>query len=265
MGKLGMSCEPRVFLSYSSKDSALAQLVYDHLKFSGIRALKAPDDIPPGHDWANSIVEMIESSSHLVLLWTQHSVMSKEVSKELTLAMSTGLRIIPFKTTGGEPQGAWRYHLANLQWLDASDLDRSIALQELAAQILPSISASELSHRKIVNESPDCSPGKRQNGLGTISLFMTLAALGVNLFALLLGIWFGLASPALSAAAIKNITIIYQMIPPASFALYAGSTAIAVFAMARGSNQRLAVFSMALTAVQIVCYLLGTIMGILPR
>jgi len=45
-----------VFVSYSSADASLAKSVYIYLNQHGIRALKAPEDIRPGQDWAGSIV-----------------------------------------------------------------------------------------------------------------------------------------------------------------------------------------------------------------
>ncbi|NBV59284.1 MAG: TIR domain-containing protein, partial [Synechococcaceae bacterium WB4_2_0811] len=45
-----------VFVSYSSADTSLANSIYAYLNQHGIRALKAPEDIRPGQDWAGSIV-----------------------------------------------------------------------------------------------------------------------------------------------------------------------------------------------------------------
>jgi len=51
-----MAMSSTVFVSYSSADASLAKSVYIYLNQHGIRALKAPEDIRPGQDWAGSIV-----------------------------------------------------------------------------------------------------------------------------------------------------------------------------------------------------------------
>lgn len=122
----------QAFISYSVNDAILADAVYGYLKVNKIDAVKAPDDIPPGADWAASIAQLIEDSDYFVLLWTHHSMASKEVSKELTLAMDYGARIIPFRAEDLSPAGAWRYHLMNVQWLEAHSMPEASALQALA-------------------------------------------------------------------------------------------------------------------------------------
>jgi hypothetical protein len=122
----------QAFISYSVNDAILADAVYGYLKVNKIDAVKAPDDIPPGADWAASIAQLIEDSDYFVLLWTHHSMASKEVSKELTLAMDYGARIIPFRAEDLSPAGAWRYHLMNVQWLEAHSMPEASALEALA-------------------------------------------------------------------------------------------------------------------------------------
>jgi hypothetical protein len=132
-----ISNEPIVFISYSAKDSALASAMYIHLRSGGVNARKAPEDIRPGENWAASITLMIEQCSHFVLLWTSNSIGSKQVSKELTLAMDCGSVIIPFRSEDRSPEGAWRYHLANVQWLEAHAMSESEAFNLLSQQISP--------------------------------------------------------------------------------------------------------------------------------
>lgn len=122
----------QAFISYSVNDAILADAVYGFLKVNNVDAVKAPDDIPPGADWAASIAQLIEDSDYFVLLWTHNSMASKEVSKELTLAMDYGARIIPFRAEDLSPEGAWRYHLMNVQWLEAHSMPEASALEALA-------------------------------------------------------------------------------------------------------------------------------------
>ena len=50
----------QAFISYSVNDAILADAVYGYLKVNKIDAVKAPDDIPPGADWAASIAQTLK-------------------------------------------------------------------------------------------------------------------------------------------------------------------------------------------------------------
>lgn len=126
---------PIVFISYSAKDEVLASAIHAFLNSTGIKAFKAPDDIFPGTNWAAAIAEMIEGCTHMVLVWTSNSMASQEVSKELTLAMQCGAVIIPFRSEDLAPEGAWRYHLSQVQWLEAHAMPEGQALETLLRQV----------------------------------------------------------------------------------------------------------------------------------
>ncbi|MBM5798189.1 MAG: toll/interleukin-1 receptor domain-containing protein [Cyanobacteria bacterium K_Offshore_0m_m2_072] len=126
---------PIVFISYSAKDEVLASAIHGFLNNNGVKALKAPDDIAPGTNWAAAITEMIERCTHMVLVWTSKSMASQEVSKELTLAMQCGAVIIPFRSEDLAPEGAWRYHLSQVQWLEAHAMPEGQALETLLSQV----------------------------------------------------------------------------------------------------------------------------------
>lgn len=126
---------PVIFISYSAKDEVLASAIHAFLNRSGIKAIKAPDDIAPGTNWAAAITDMIERCTHMVLVWTANSMASKEVSKELTLAMQCGAVIIPFRSENLAPEGAWRYHLSQVQWLEAHGMPEGQAMEALLLQV----------------------------------------------------------------------------------------------------------------------------------
>ncbi len=126
---------PIIFISYSAKDEILASAIHAFLNSSGIKAIKAPDDIAPGTNWAAAITRMIEGCTHMVLVWTSNSMASQEVSKELTLAMQCGAVIIPFRSEDLAPEGAWRYHLSQVQWLEAHAMPEGQALESLLRQV----------------------------------------------------------------------------------------------------------------------------------
>ena len=56
----------KVFISHSSRDQAIADVVRQHLESAGIACWIAPRDIEPGTDWTEGIVCGIASSRILV-------------------------------------------------------------------------------------------------------------------------------------------------------------------------------------------------------
>lgn len=253
-----MAVAATVFVSYSSADASLASSIYTYLNQHGIRTLKAPEDIGPGQDWASSIAGMIDSASHMVLIWTTSSMASKEVAKELTLAMQSNTVIIPFQVKDLEPAGAWRYHLANLHWLQAHSTDHATACRSLLDQI-QGIQPAPATQRR--------APRLRSKGAGAlIALIFSLGALLLNLVALVVGVWFGLAQPALQAGIATLIGMVFRAIPPFSMGMYLLSMLLAMTALLRrrGSKTQ-AAWAVALTAVQLLAYGIGSAAGLLPR
>lgn len=108
-----------VFISHSTRDSALADSIKRYLAASGVRCWKAPEDILPGESWPSAITRALAQCRAIVLVWSAHSVTSPEVSKELTLATRNGLTVIPFRIEDATPTPEWSYHLANTHWMDA--------------------------------------------------------------------------------------------------------------------------------------------------
>ena len=60
---------PSAFLSFSSQDRELAQEIYQGLLGRGIEVWKAPENIPPGMDWAAAIHAAIAQQQVFLLLW----------------------------------------------------------------------------------------------------------------------------------------------------------------------------------------------------
>ena len=110
-----------VFISHSTKDSLTASAMKQSLQNKGIRCWKAPDDILPGESWPLAITRAISKCRAMVLVWTENSVTSMEVTKELTLAMRYSLTVIPFRIDKIEPAEDWEYHFANTHWMEATD------------------------------------------------------------------------------------------------------------------------------------------------
>ena len=108
-----------VFISYSSNDKAVADAVCAGLEAARVRCWVAPRDVPPGAEWAASIVDALKSSRVMVLVYSRNSHKSEQVHRELTVAADAGVVIVPLKIDDTTLDGLMEYYLANKHWLDA--------------------------------------------------------------------------------------------------------------------------------------------------
>jgi hypothetical protein len=108
-----------VFISYSSKDKPVADRVCHALEEKGERCWIAPRDIPYGAEWQDAIIGAVTEAGAMVLVFTNNTNESAHVRREVSAALEAGAIVIPFRTEEATPQGALRYNLINLHWMDA--------------------------------------------------------------------------------------------------------------------------------------------------
>lgn len=126
-----------VFISFSSADRELAERIYDRLQKFGMAPWMSSRDILPGMDYQGSIVDAIQHSKVVLLVFSSETNHSAEVVKELSLA-STKL-VIPARIEDVAPQGAFRYQISNRQFYDLfEDFDRR--LDDLCKHVKATIS-----------------------------------------------------------------------------------------------------------------------------
>lgn len=75
----------RVFVSYSSKDEALARDVVERLKTNGVSCWFAPNDVGPGRHYKTEIRDAIDAVDYLLLILTPDAEHSDHVETELEL------------------------------------------------------------------------------------------------------------------------------------------------------------------------------------
>ena len=121
-----------VFISYSHKDKAIADAICAKLEQDGSRCWYAPRDIRAGADWAASIIDAIESSKVMVLVFTDSSNASQQVLREINNAVSAGVVLVPFKLTAKPPNRGMQYYLSTVHWLDAMDGPREKRISDLS-------------------------------------------------------------------------------------------------------------------------------------
>ncbi|MDD1678128.1 MAG: tetratricopeptide repeat protein [Methanomicrobiales archaeon] len=108
-----------VFISYSSRDKPIADAVCATLEARSIRCWIAPRDVLPGTNYPRAIVEAIDGSKVMVLIFSSHSNTSPHVVRELTHAVSKGVIIIPFRIEDIQPSKDMEYLIGIPHWLDA--------------------------------------------------------------------------------------------------------------------------------------------------
>jgi hypothetical protein len=108
-----------LFISYSSKDKTIADAAVAVLEQRGLRCWIAPRDIVAGKEWSESIIEGIEQSRLMVLIFSQHSNQSQQVVREVERAVAKGLAIIPFRIEDIPASKSMEYFISSRHWLDA--------------------------------------------------------------------------------------------------------------------------------------------------
>lgn len=111
----------RVFISYTKADRGTAYQICKGLEERGIECWIAPRDIRPGEsDWADPIVRAIEEACGFVLVLSKATSSSNQVKREVHLASSADLRIVPVKIEQfSDIGGVLAYHIGARQHLSA--------------------------------------------------------------------------------------------------------------------------------------------------
>ncbi len=82
----------------------------------------APRDIPMGSSYHEEIVQAIENSRAVLLLFSGAANKSEHVLREVELAAQGKKPIYPLRIDVSEPAGGLKYMLANKQWVERKAL-----------------------------------------------------------------------------------------------------------------------------------------------
>lgn len=108
-----------VFISYSSDDQKVVEGLCAYLEAQKIRCFVAYRDIPRGVVWARAIVEALDESRMMVVVFSENFNRSEQVDREIELASEEDKPILTFRITDDAFKGAKKYYLKNLNWIDA--------------------------------------------------------------------------------------------------------------------------------------------------
>lgn len=117
-----------VFISYSSKDKEIADLICNELEKNKVECWIAPKNITPGKEWGEEIVNAINQSQIMVLVFSSSSNTSQQVLREVERAVNKNVIIVPFRIEDVLPTKSMEYFLYSTHWFDAniSNMQKSI-------------------------------------------------------------------------------------------------------------------------------------------
>lgn len=86
---------PDVFISYSVKDKAFADLVHEHLRVHNLDVFFAPISLTVGSPWTPKIHEALRNSEWFFLLASKNALASANVQQEVGGAISHKKKLVP--------------------------------------------------------------------------------------------------------------------------------------------------------------------------
>lgn len=109
-----------VFISYSTKDQAIASDICDFLETKGgLKCFIASRDIAKGVEWPSAIAEALKLSQLFLAVFSNNYNLSSQVNKELTIAAKRHLPLLTIKTTDDDFEGTKDYFLSEVNFVEA--------------------------------------------------------------------------------------------------------------------------------------------------
>ena len=124
-----------VFISYSSKDKAIADAACAALEAKRVRCWIAPRDVLPGKTWASSIIDAIADARVMVLVFSPNANVSEQVLREVERAVAKGVHVVTFRVAAADLSKDLEYFLSASHWLDAVQGPIGDRLADLATKV----------------------------------------------------------------------------------------------------------------------------------
>lgn len=107
------------FISYSAEDKRVADAACAVLERHEIRCWIAPRDLLPGMDWGEGIIDAINDSRVMVLVYSASANALPQIKREVERAVHRGMPIIPFRIEDMPMSKSLEYFISSPHWLDA--------------------------------------------------------------------------------------------------------------------------------------------------
>jgi hypothetical protein len=179
-----------VFISYAAENKAEADAACAIVEQRGIRCWISPRDTGFGTDYSASIIDAIDASRVVVLIFSSHANDSTHVKNEIERASSKGKAIIPVRLEEVLPCKELELHLSRRHWLDALTPPLRRHIERLADAIEILLRGDEVSRAAATQPAPQEEgrphQRRRQGGLLRRAVWIVSAvavALGVLVLA----------------------------------------------------------------------------------
>ncbi len=130
-----------VFISFSFKDQAVTEYVSNKLLNEyHISYWMCTRDLVGGDHFKGSIAEAIKNARLVLMIQSENSLSSKEVPKEVAIALDNNKPVIPFVLDNAELRGDLEYDLIGIHRVDARKPTLDERIEELARQIYSMLS-----------------------------------------------------------------------------------------------------------------------------
>ena len=131
---------PKVFISYSSKQSELACVIRDLLEKHSIPCWMAPDSIPSGSDYQEIIPIALNQIDMVLLILTPDAEQSRWVRKEIGTAIGANKVLLPYQVNAYAISQRFRFLLDGEQILE-NDPNSDPSHQQLIQRVLKILTA----------------------------------------------------------------------------------------------------------------------------
>lgn len=170
-----------VFISYSSHDQKVVEGLCAYLEQHKIRCFVAYRDIPRGVVWARAIVDALDESRMMVVVFSENFNNSDQVDREIELASEDKKPILTFRISNDVFKGAKKYYLKNLNWIDAfpephklfdsvaENVAKLLGIEEVASKKVPTKQVQPLVVKKRYKVGDLYDDGKKQGVVFDVS------------------------------------------------------------------------------------------------
>lgn len=116
----------QIFISHSSKNAEEAEKICALLERNGEKCFIAPRDIHSGKEYAEELIDGIDSSTAMILLMSEDANQSPHVLREVERAVSKSIPILVYKLEEVSLSKSMEYFLMTHQWVSANANENSV-------------------------------------------------------------------------------------------------------------------------------------------
>ena len=118
-----------IFVSFSKQDQAAALEILGRIEATDLKCWISCRDVPRGRDYQDAIVDALDQSGAMILVFSNNANKSEEIKRELALASAKRLFVLPVRIENADPTKGFKYQLATRQYIDLfEDREKNMAL-----------------------------------------------------------------------------------------------------------------------------------------